>query len=258
MVLETIVACMRRCSPGDLASIICFLKVGLLLVICFVDSISSRRRRYCSHEIQWSILWCFSGQWRSPCRVRHCYSGFAQDLPPLAQGKRRFVSVVKLKWRRDEKHDVLVNTLASQIHVPHAIRREQVGFRHAYKHFNFVSYRSVMRTPGGAKMCYRGMLLERVIHAPSRSIAGAGNGKMESLSCTSRAPFNMFDGGTAVNFVFENLRIWSHTVLYMRLCFQVDATSKAAIQLGLEIAHLFAQFAKFFFKSSHLVVDFVD
>lgn len=35
------------------------------------------------------------------------------------------------------------------------------------------------------------------------------------------------DSGTAVN--FENLRDWGHTVLYMRLCFQVDATSKAAI-----------------------------
>ena len=49
------------------------------------------------------------------------------------------------------------------------------------------------------------------------------------------------DSGTAVN--FENLRNWGHTVLYMRLCFQVDATAKTAIQLGLEIAHFLTQLA---------------
>jgi len=44
----------------------------------------------------------------------------------------------------------------------------------------------------------------------------------------------------------------------MRLRFQVDATSKATIQLGLEIAHFFTQLTQFLFESSHLVVDFVD
>lgn len=105
-------------------------------------------------------------------------------------------------------------------------------------------------------MRYRGSMLEGVTHAPGRSIAGADNGKMESLSCTSRAPFNTFDGGTAVN--FENLWDRGHTVLYMRLRFQVDATSKASIQLGLEIAHFLAEFAQFLLESSHLVVNLVD
>ena len=44
----------------------------------------------------------------------------------------------------------------------------------------------------------------------------------------------------------------------MRLRFQVDTTSKATIQLGLEVAHFLAQFAQFLFESSHFVVDLVD
>lgn len=45
---------------------------------------------------------------------------------------------------------------------------------------------------------------------------------------------------------------------YTRLRFQVDATSKASIQLSLEIAHFLAQLAQFLFESSDFVVDFVD
>ena len=44
----------------------------------------------------------------------------------------------------------------------------------------------------------------------------------------------------------------------MRLRFQVDATSKASIQLGLEITHFFTQLAQFLLESGHFVVDFVD
>lgn len=47
-------------------------------------------------------------------------------------------------------------------------------------------------------------------------------------------------------------------ILYMRLCFQVDATSKAPVQLGFEIAHFLAEFAQFLFERGDFVVDFVD
>jgi hypothetical protein len=44
----------------------------------------------------------------------------------------------------------------------------------------------------------------------------------------------------------------------MRLCLQVDTTSKSSIELGLEFAHFLTQFAEFLFESSDFVVDFVD
>jgi hypothetical protein len=45
--------------------------------------------------------------------------------------------------------------------------------------------------------------------------------------------------------------------LWLRLGFQVDATAKAAVQFGLELAHFLAQFAEFLLEAGHFVVDFV-
>ena len=105
--------------------------------------------------------------------------------------------------------NVVEDILAAE--APVAIRRKQFGFRHTYKQFTFVSYRSVMRTPRGAKMRYRGMLLERVIHAPGRSIAApvTANWKLELHVAGA---LQHVDDGTAVN--FEKSRILGHTCGY--------------------------------------------
>lgn len=90
--------------------------------------------------------------------------------------------------------------------------------------------------------------------------AGNGRRKLELHICTSQTPFYTLDAGQRKFWGILRALVEApgecHT--YMSISgFQVDATAKATVQFGFELAHFLTQFAEFLLEAGDFVVDFV-